>query len=806
METTPAAALLNADHTPPEVIRQAAALVAWGSEGQFMGQQWAKWRREILGAGHADDPLRELVLLQGQQAREMPPPLAAQEAQELACAWASLYFLRVRRHEKQAPRWLNEWNETRLSALDDWSAADARATAAYDAQQVQARQANLPIPRTLGLLLFDHALRWLSILVFDGIKSGKIDAARHMFKMNMTIQNDTITDKKEIAAIFFLVTINLVVIPVITFAVASRWNRSMREYFRKLCDDSGVAASRLRERTRPAHLSIIVVLVVVLALAGWYRESAGFLTFFALALYGPFLFFILRNYSVGYMRRSQFRQLLARHQPPKSSWTADENDEAILSLDARLKAVNRRMESYVLESALFGALALSGFLQIIAEELISFNDVAQFTRQVSLAASSLFRFDGGAAFDRLALLFSDMKSLFCLLCYESLFCAVAFLVVIAARLRFADQTDEIQQKLEVAHAFNDKEEQLTPGVIQDRGGEERRQWLNAKIREQLSTAQADFARAEGPMEFTRFFRNMGVSAYFTMLVTAGFFLTPSVAVFFAALWALSQAFFAFRESQHGIHDFIQWVQHKHFQLRTRINWAAAAIVALGHALSAFLGYDSDGEALVLLGTLVFLVGSIVRYLIWPTPLGVFSDGSPVRATVTRRLTLFLSEALLISVVATTDVWEHEDMTPFLLGFLLFAYRYAFFPVPAMSFQQKRRLLIINWDRVRLGFYHFGFAVFIGLLSVAVFSHGLPSKGLFVLLLALAGCGLPVFLSYRKPRFLARLASDRMFQELRWLGFALLAALALNAARSVVNPHPVKPSASENAVPAQDSTN
>lgn len=164
---------LNAEEASLEVISQAAQIVAWASGDHLIGDEWAVWRAEILGPAANRHPAREQALLAGQLQRGQPAAaLPDPAAHELACAWAHYYTQLVQASERTNPYWLSRWPENRLLLLADWTQADARAQQTLAQRADRRRLADLPIPRTLVLLVLDHLLRWAAIGLYVSMNAG----------------------------------------------------------------------------------------------------------------------------------------------------------------------------------------------------------------------------------------------------------------------------------------------------------------------------------------------------------------------------------------------------------------------------------------------------------------------------------------------------------------------------------------------------------------------------------------------------------------------------------------------------------
>ncbi|HCW07735.1 MAG TPA: hypothetical protein DGG95_10275 [Cytophagales bacterium] len=135
----------------------------------------------------------------------------------------------------------------------------------------------------------------------------------------------------------------------------------------------------------------------------------------------------------------------------------DENDEYIVWLETKLNSSTSRLEAYVLESALFGALTFSGFLQIMATDLVSFKDLENFASYIFTTSQAFINLDWNQLEVGVAGLNSKV-SLFCLISLESLICSIFFLAVIASRLKLSDIADRVRTSINLAKAYNAKEE------------------------------------------------------------------------------------------------------------------------------------------------------------------------------------------------------------------------------------------------------------------------------------------------------------------------------------------------------------
>jgi hypothetical protein len=223
--------------------------------------------------------------------------------------------------------------------------------------------------------------------------------------------------------------------------------------------------------------------------------------------------------------------------------TVDENDEVIVALETKLNSSTGRLEAYVLESALFGALSFSGFLQIMATELISFSDLENFAAYIFQTAQGIIHLDNATIQAGIVGL-SNKTSLFCLVSVESLICSIFFLAVIASRLRFSDIADQVRTSINLAKAYNAKEEilhdeqEMTGKKI---GG--RLDLLTAKVNAQLHQASIVLEEISPVMKYMEYFRNAGILVFLVILVSSSLFITSTLGWVFLVLILFTYFYF-----------------------------------------------------------------------------------------------------------------------------------------------------------------------------------------------------------------------------------------------------------------------
>lgn len=263
----------------------------------------------------------------------------------------------------------------------------------------------------------------------------------------------------------------------------------------------------------------------------------------------------------------------------------DENDEEIVNLEVRLRSVNEKMNAYVLEATLFGALAFSGFLQIVASEIFSIDDIKSFTAELFTLFEGLVNFEVSYIDD----FFGHMNSreaLLALICYESLFCSIFFLSVIASRLRFSRLTDLIDRALQLSRAYNIKEEDLLNNQQRDMN-DIRVQKFNRQIRNVLKMGNKEQKKITPIMEYMAFFRNLGVISFFIILITAALFISIELSIIFCSILILSFLYFKFEDIVFFFRSITLRVEEFYFSLYRFVSPFAWAVILLASILRSF---------------------------------------------------------------------------------------------------------------------------------------------------------------------------------------------------------------------------
>jgi len=416
---------------------------------------------------------------------------------------------------------------------------------------------------------------------------------------------------------FFLV-IQIFLIPFIVVLAGVFRNRYTDRRLKKLTKEIGLWNIRFQVKYTSWEYSLIVffmltgIYIAYAMLPGSDIERILLATLSGL-MYLLYLMVLLRLFSARVPNIDRINSELLKNEQSgiAKELDADENDEEIVNLEVKLRSVNERMNAYVLEATLFGALAFSGFLQIVASEVFTIADIKQFTVSLFQLFHGVVHFDM-RYFPEFMTLLHSREGLLALICYETLFCSIFFLSVIASRLRFSDLTDYMDRALQLSKSYNLKEEDLLNN--QEKGMDDPRvQKFNRQIRETLKVGSQKARKITPIMEYMAFFRNMGVVSFFIILITAGLFISVELALIFVLILLLSFLYFKFDAILFFFKSLSYRIEEIYFDVYRHVNRVAWIIIGLSTLLRSF--ELQFGEALLLVGFLTLITHNLLSLFV-----------------------------------------------------------------------------------------------------------------------------------------------------------------------------------------------
>ena len=222
----------------------------------------------------------------------------------------------------------------------------------------------------------------------------------------------------------------------------------------------------------------------------------------------------------------------------------DRNDKEILDLESQIQNLLNRVEAYILESVMLGALAFSGFLTIVAADTdrINYRNLQLFGHNLVDFILDLLIFDF-RHLDEYALFSTKPQHLLVLITFQTAVCAMFFLLVIAARLKFSSLAERITNVLSMARSLNTKEEEVYLLRMHNNMNvpflNERLLVLHNKISRNVFQARKLIREILPVIRYMSLFRNLGVLLFLAIIISGLLFFHKTIAFFFMFLAAMA---------------------------------------------------------------------------------------------------------------------------------------------------------------------------------------------------------------------------------------------------------------------------
>lgn len=215
----------------------------------------------------------------------------------------------------------------------------------------------------------------------------------------------------------------------------------------------------------------------------------------------------------------------------------DLNDLRIARMETDTFSITHRVESYTLESALFGALAFSGFLTLLGSP----EPVLAKIRMLGADLEAIWTVMGKAPSTVREQMIERLtpEDVIAALTVETVMSSMLFLLVILSRLRFYNTLKQVDHSVRSARAMNDKEDQVHLLDIETRGQipelATRRAYLTRRVNQYMNDAETMFDNLKPLVAYMWVFRTLGIGMFLLILVTSAFLISPMLSLAFVVL-------------------------------------------------------------------------------------------------------------------------------------------------------------------------------------------------------------------------------------------------------------------------------
>jgi hypothetical protein len=281
---------------------------------------------------------------------------------------------------------------------------------------------------------------------------------------------------------------------------------------------------------------------------GWHVVFRLLLSILAFFIFG---FYCLVLYVTSYKSPPVDQELASldtQTQSGATSFSVDINDAEIIRLETSISSILQQVDSYSLESTLFGALAFSAFISLLSFDSLftdGVNGITIFLHQI---------FDKSIGQNTLSSLISSQlshSSFIVIIAILTLMCSVFFLSVVVSRLRFYDFLRSVEQSIRLARAYNDKEEELYNLMFQINSENDRRivsdrhQELNRKIASIISSASKLHEQLMPTVTYMSISRNLGILTFLLILIISASMISTYLAILFVLLFLVASSYTGF---------------------------------------------------------------------------------------------------------------------------------------------------------------------------------------------------------------------------------------------------------------------
>jgi uncharacterized membrane protein YjjP (DUF1212 family) len=214
---------------------------------------------------------------------------------------------------------------------------------------------------------------------------------------------------------------------------------------------------------------------------------------------------------------------------PDTLERVDSNDLQIVWMETEVQSITQRVEAYTLESTLFGALAFSGFLTILASDRPIITSLEAMKGQTNTWLDQLLT--GRTLYP--AITFEQELGV---VAAETLLCSMFFLAVVLSRLRFYSMLRQVQYAVQIARTWNNKEETvLASKSVGDTRSDGRLEQLSELVSGAILHAEPLISDLRGITRYISVFRNIGVFTFVAVLFTSAFVIAPMLGVIFVGI-------------------------------------------------------------------------------------------------------------------------------------------------------------------------------------------------------------------------------------------------------------------------------
>lgn len=206
----------------------------------------------------------------------------------------------------------------------------------------------------------------------------------------------------------------------------------------------------------------------------------------------------------------------------------DKNDMDIIEMQAVLLNLKQKIDTYTIESALLGALSLSGYLTIMQTKLVTIDTITITWHQINNIIHNALILDFHGVSTKIPGIW-NVQSIWNFIAFVSVVTSLLYFLLIVSRKKIHDRLIETEKLHNIAKSFNEKEEELNNLLY----GNENNKDLNARLEKvsmicnkSIKESQIKFADLNLSVKYADYIRKIATFS-FVLLIFLSFSLISS---------------------------------------------------------------------------------------------------------------------------------------------------------------------------------------------------------------------------------------------------------------------------------------
>jgi len=224
----------------------------------------------------------------------------------------------------------------------------------------------------------------------------------------------------------------------------------------------------------------------------------------------------------------------------------DKNDVQIAQIQAKVDDLKQKIDTYTIESALMGALAISSYLAIFQTGVIKTKDLTLLQNKLWSTFHDFLFFRFSRSFTAFIDLFNQHTFLWALILFFAATCAILYLMLLISRKRVYSQIAEINVHLELSKTFNNKEEEIYNLSLQNSQNTElthRQRRVTEQCDMHLKEAEKTLGLVLESTQILESLRKTATFLFILLICSSACFLTPYLGLAFLMVFCFMQLAF-----------------------------------------------------------------------------------------------------------------------------------------------------------------------------------------------------------------------------------------------------------------------